>query len=482
MKNIKIMEKNKKNYISLILIIIGLIIISILIKGIIDYQDDDYNYLLDDENIKELSFSCDLLDPLVTDENTVKYYPYETTYGVGDDVYCRIDSDQFSPTDISLTYYNEDNPNIDLVTILTPDRNWKIEPNLKEIINEYTIKANDTDSKLNRLFFKFHIKNNENITDNKYKFTFSIITLKKGYEEYKAYGTNIELDMKSNYRLKFTKDKVEAQKLNNNKSYEKTYEFNCNNCNIYAPQNFIYQDYENGRAMISSTIDNLMLFDFNKGILGTYSSAYWLYSQNERFEEGTYMYVAKKGNDKYGIIDKDGKVIKDYVLSKMCYGNQLPQDCLSYSVEGDVIAEKKNNKYGIIKITSNDVVMDYKYDDIKILNSKYFKTKEADKWYIYNLKTREKQIQEGFDIIYKITNNILIVPKNGYWYFINYNNEVINSFKMDEEYKYISYLVEREDNNIIYIYTHKDEDGREEPKEKYIYNVKDNKLEKEKTN
>lgn len=470
-------EKNKKNYISIIIIIIGIIILSIFIKGIINYQDKEDNNDINNQatfNKEKISFTCELVDPEEKENNYPTYTP--NSYGVGDYVYCIINNySNFKPTELNIFYYNEDNKNIDLVSVKSLTEDWKIELKSEEKYSDISLTPASDNLDLKNIIFKFYIKNNDNITDNKYQINISKIELKRNNEKYEIYDKNIELTTGKNYRLKITKDKVESYKLLN-KSYEKINEITCKECHIYVPQSFIYEDYKNGKVVINNDTNSIILYDMNKGILGTYGSINWLYSKNDPHENGTYLYVGNKDNTKYGIIDKDGNLIKDYVLEKSCYGNQTPRDCLSYSIEDNLLVNKKDNKYGIIKIISDDIVIDYKYDDVKLINSKYFKVKENDKWYIYNYSNKTKQIEEGFDIIYELTDNVLIVPKNGYWQFINYNNTSINSIKIDEEYKYIYYYPDSKEPNIIHININNDEYGT--IKESYDYNINDNTLKK----
>ncbi len=484
-KKIKIIEKNKKNYISIFIIVIGLILILILVNGIKNYQDKDEYNVTNNSTIfdKEMfNFECDLVDPEEKEKNYPTYTSYN--YGVGDYVYCKINNySNFKPTELNISYYNEDNKNINLVSVKSLTDDWKIKLNSTEKYNDISMVSISDNLELKNIVFKFYIKNNENITDNKYIIKISTVELKRNHEKYNIYNKDIELATGQNYRLKFTKDKIESYKLSNDGTYIKIKEANCKECHIYVPQAFIYEDYQNGKVVIDDSDNTKILYDMNKGILGTYSAIYWLYPKNKSYEEGTYLYVGKKDKDKYGIIDKDGNLIKDYVLDKMCYGNQTPNMCLSYSIEDNLLVDKKNDKYGIIKITSDDIVIDYKYDDIKLINSKYFKVKQNDKWYIYNYAKKNKQIEEGFDIIYELTDNILIVPRNGYWHFINYNNNLVNyeQIEINEEYNYIYYYTDSKDKNIIHICFSTDEYGHDIKKESYIYNINDNTLKKEAT-
>lgn len=476
-KKIKNIEKNKKNYISIIIIIIGLIIIAVFVKKIMNYQKQEINDTITNNQIifdkEKLDFECDLINP----EEKTKNYPTYTqySYGVGDYIYCKINNyNKYQPTKLNIFYYNGDNKNIDLIDIKSLTEDWKINLTTNEKYNDISIVSSNENSKLQDIVFKFYIKSNND------KYDIKISSIGIDDDKYKIYNKVIELPTGKKYRLKFTNDKIESYKLSTDGSYIKIKDSECKECHIYVPQAFIYEDYQNGKVVISD-LDNLkMLYDMNKGIIGTYGSIYWLYSKNDTYKEGTYLYVGNKDNTKYGIIDKDGNIIKDYVLEKECSGNQIPRNCLRYSIEDNLLATKKNNKYGIIRLTSDDIVIDYKYDDIKLINSKYFQVKENDKWYIYNYSSKDKQIEKGYDYIYSLADNVLIVKENNNWIFKNYNNITItdNQITTNDEYKYLVYYTDEKNKNIIHIEVTETEYGAGGTLAYYDFNIEKNTLTK----
>ena len=94
----------------------------------------------------------------------------------------------------------------------------------------------------------------------------------------------------------------------------------------------------------------------------------------------------------------------------------------SYSVENNMIVNVKNNKYGIIKITGNEIVIDYLYDNIELLNDKYFKVKENNKWYLYSFEKKDKEKEESYIDLMIIDNILFSINEDNNLYIENGNN------------------------------------------------------------
>ena len=139
-----------------------------------------------------------------------------------------------------------------------------------------------------------------------------------------------------------------------------------------------------------------VLYDFNKGVIGKYSS--------EIEDLDKYFIVKDIKTEKYGIIDKDGKIIRE--LKSDGFGIKVAP-CLNtgtYSLEYDLITEKKDKKYGIIKITQDEIVVEHQFDDIRLYNNKYFKAKIDGLWYLYDLNTSTQIIDKGYQELFIVNN------------------------------------------------------------------------------
>ena len=194
------------------------------------------------------------------------------------------------------------------------------------------------------------------------------------------------------------------------------------------------QDLEKGKLAIYDG-EKLVLYDFEKGVIGKYGQTiYTLYTDDDYNKK--YYYVSDVNTKKYGIIDFDGKKIKNFTMEKL--DKLLTCDLLSntYSIKYDLIVEKKNNKYGIIKITKDEIVIEHIYDDIRIYNDKYYKAKLEDKWYLYSYETKEKVHEQGYKEIFFATDNILVTQIDNYLHIKDYNG---NNIIEDEIQTYIDY-------------------------------------------
>ena len=95
--------------------------------------------------------------------------------------------------------------------------------------------------------------------------------------------------------------------------------------------------------------------------------------------DGDVTLVAKLSG-KYGIIDKEGKEIVPYEyedIKESNFGIELPQH---YKI-------KKNNKWGMLNIANQQIVVPIEYDEIEENEGVICKVRSGDKWGIINLET-----------------------------------------------------------------------------------------------
>ena len=114
----------------------------------------------------------------------------------------------------------------------------------------------------------------------------------------------------------------------------------------------------------------------------------WLYDESGRGtnNEGRYIKVRNDYSGLYGIIDKDGNLIHEFNLGIPDGNAEIKKQFMlnKYSIADDLIVDYQNGKFGVVKITSNDIVVDYQYDDIELVDSTTYKAKLNDEWNTYN--------------------------------------------------------------------------------------------------
>lgn len=462
-ENVKVGNKDKSNRISkkqLWLISGGGVLLLIIIFALFTtiYLDDGSKKNLGDVNENGASdfkakyggfnFKCTSNSP--KDEVTI--LPTSSNgYTVGEDIYCNFDIDDYYSVFKMSFKYNE-NDNIKLINVESLDNGWNVDNSSNNIFLERT----NPSSKINDVILKFNIASNKSVADN-YKIKISDIKFNTNYiDDDKETLLRVNKNP-SNYKLKITKTNIESYKLQSDGSYIKINDFSCESCNTYGPLVFSYKDFNNGKVMLADHENRSILYSMEKGVLGTYRSARWLNNKDSMFntDSGKYIFVWSEDTKKAGIIDTDGNIIKSFHIEdtpNYCSSNYVR--CLEYSIENNLFVDKKNGKCGIIKLLSDDIVIDYKYDNIEIYDGPYFKVKEEGKWYLID-QSDKKVLSYGHDFIAAFDFGILVmdeVENNKYnTKIIDYTGkdltntiEVIDNYSMDGRYEY-----ETSDNEII---------------------------------
>lgn len=208
--------------------------------------------------------------------------------------------------------------------------------------------------------------------------------------------------------------------------------------------------YDGSLADSTSTEDKkIVFFDIDKGILNTYVNYYTVYNISD-----SYIYMGKIGYKTDAlIVNYSGDIIKNskdknFVLN--CY-----EGCFlntnSFDIDNDYIVTIKSDKYGIEKITNDEVILDNIYEDIvfndydkfmsysydadeKVDNNgktyyekfKYIKLKLNNKWYLYDLVNKKNVINNSYDEIILISDKVIMIYDNNEIFFVNYNGEKID--------------------------------------------------------
>lgn len=197
----------------------------------------------------------------------------------------------------------------------------------------------------------------------------------------------VDKDNDDNYMAVKVNDIITFSMRNkSDEEFTKISEYKCTDdkCSLgVGIQGLTIYDNTNGIYGIDDN-KKLILYNVGKGVVGTYSI-----NGTSMYEDGKvkYLYIKSIDNEKYGIVDLNGNVIKDFNLDY--YNKYYPFLTNWYSIKDDAVIDYKNGKYGIIKITSNDVLADYSYDEIKIDDSYYFEARINNEWNLYVIKSNE---------------------------------------------------------------------------------------------
>lgn len=207
------------------------------------------------------------------------------------------------------------------------------------------------------------------------------------------------------------------------------------------------EEIDNNIVIIyDGTIDDenrkIVFFDVNNGVLKTYTG----YSKASSLYNSKYIHLMSSDNKKQLIVDYMGNVVKEgknYKIS--CYeGCYIKKD--SYNIEKDYIITVKDDKYGIEKISDDEVLLDNLYDDISwsdwavffdndktdndgekyYIEKNYVKIKENNKWYLYNLNDKTLVIDTGYEELILVNDNTILVYDNKEIYFIDYKGNKID--------------------------------------------------------
>lgn len=487
------MKKNKKKIIIIIVSILLLLVTIGIILFVFLFKDKEENNIKPNDNTENKE--------TIQDNKPIEYkytkdgpgflcsnkelYSQTFSYDKGDYVYCEIgyEVDGASPGITEIWFETTHDDNIEYIEIADVFDNWKLESK-----NGIIHLKSDTPVSFGDGLYKVKFRIIPSTQKEKLQISFKNIKYKNANDEYYQTDDSIielTINKETNYKHEFSEkhDEINFYKFNKTNGYEKINNYKCTSkdCYEYATECTSYNDQDKGKLLILDG-NKAVLYDFNKGILGTYLTGINMIEN--------YFIVQDINNQKYGIIDLDGKIIKEFKSDG--YGASKIAKCFNkntYSLKYDLITEKKDNKYGIIKITKDETVIEHEFDDIRLYNDKYFKAKIDNNWYLYSIDTKEKVIEEGYKELFIANNEIVITQIDKYLYIKDYqgNNIIEDKIEVLIEYNENACcatpggIAVKEENGIINIFI--DEPTKEDvgyKQNKYEYNIKDKKLTKTK--
>lgn len=197
---------------------------------------------------------------------------------------------------------------------------------------------------------------------------------------------------------------------------------------------------------VSSSFDGkfnpskLILFDaINGKKISEYNDIISSYSLKSNSGSTKYIILVNKDNQT-AIVDLNDNYLKNYSNKKYVISSYEGQwvSSSSYLTENDMIVTIDNDKYGIERITEDKVLINHDYDEIMLCDivnyqnsdlyaSKYFKARNGNKWSLYSLDKGTRVIENDFNKIYLLSENVIVVYNDGYITFIDYDgNNIIN--------------------------------------------------------
>ena len=483
------MKKNKK-----IIIIIVSILLIISILGIVlylyfskdkkennlDLKDLNENKETNEDN-KPIEYKYTKEGPGFVCSNK-ELYTNTINYEKGEYVYCEIsfELNGAGPGITEIWFENTHDDDIEYIEIKDVFENWKLDS--KDGIIHL---KSDTPVSFGDGLYKVKFRIIPSTQKEKLLISFKNIKYKNENNEYYQTDDSIielSINKENNYIHKMSDkdDEIIFYKFDKTKGYEEINKYKCKNesCYEYASQCTSYIDRYNGKMFIHDG-DKAILYDFTKGIIGTYQQGIDMIDK--------YFIVQEPKTKKYGIIDLNGKIIKE--LTSDGFGNKVGP-CFNedtYSIEHNLITEKKDNKYGIVKINQDEIVINHNFDDIRLFNDKYFKAKQEDKWYLYSIESKEKIIEEGYKELFIANEEVIITQIDNYLYIKDYqgNNIIEDKIKVlidNNEGACCGAsggITIKEEKGIITIFVDEPtNDGIDYKEQKYEYNIKDKKLTK----
>lgn len=248
----------------------------------------------------------------------------------------------------------------------------------------------------------------------------------------------------------FTFAKAENKEdIDSTKSIIRTYNCKKDDCMVYVSNSFNTL-YDN-RFVILNEMEKVFIYDFSldKVVSNLYDEFVSVYED----------YYVVKSEAKYGLITKSGVevVSADY-------------DLLDFDKKYEsYIKVLKDDLYGVLDLDNGNLVIDTKYKDINICDTKYFSILKDGLWYV--IDKNENVLTNGYEYVFGFNKGYIALKDNSLQ-FLKYNKEIEESLN----------------ENVIYLYENSEFDIKKnssyisievnngEEKNKYQYNISRNNL------
>lgn len=199
---------------------------------------------------------------------------------------------------------------------------------------------------------------------------------------------------------------------------------------VYECNNYKCGQYKNEYFQYNSCLDSIAVIED-----GIYKYLY-NYKAGQEVIDKLDEIVAVKKDDKYiGFIVKDSSSQKyGYVDTRGIIKIEMKYDSLGLISNGrlydrgfnlidDKLIASIDGKYGVIKITTGEPVIDFEYDNIYLGPNNYYVVKDGKKYYLID-NEKNKILDNPYDMIFAFE-KILIVSENNYIKIVDYRGNKI---------------------------------------------------------
>ena len=198
-------------------------------------------------------------------------------------------------------------------------------------------------------------------------------------------------------------------------------------------------DKEKGKILLygkyteGGYFDSILLYDIGNGTYIEWKNICYvlvLY-KNKNGDVNNYNIALVDMNKEIQIITIDGEIIRKFSGKEIVvddYEVMIANENY-YNVEDDMIITKKNNKYGLEKISNEQIILDYVYDDMQF-EENYIKIKEDNKWYLYDINSDKRITINSYDRLYVLEENIILVLEDKNISVKDFNNNLVSNDKI----------------------------------------------------
>ena len=190
--------------------------------------------------------------------------------------------------------------------------------------------------------------------------------------------------------------------VDNSKSILGTYNCKNDDCSVYVNES-LESIYDN-KYLIVKENDKVFIYDFllNKVVSDYYDEVVYNLNNN---------YLVVKRINKYGVISRAGLSIVDTLYDEINYD----------AVYDSYIKVKNNNLYGVLDLDNGNIIIDLKYKDLNITDSKYYSIFKDDLWYV--IDENENILTNGYKYVFSFNKGFIALKDNNLE-ILKYNKEI----------------------------------------------------------
>ena len=232
------------------------------------------------------------------------------------------------------------------------------------------------------------------------------------------------------------------------KKYLGMYNCESTSCSLYNKDNITFNSNADNTLLISDNGKGI-IFNYSTNMILTEAYTSWY---TVTVASRTYLVAVDTKSNIYG--PNGSNITKnEYTDIGSVINGKL------YEYADTYITAKKDGKWGVINITNDKMIVNFKYDDIRIDSKDIFEVKENNLWYATK-STGEKLISTGYTEIVKADAKYLMVIKDNTFDIVDYTGASLiktdidapKAFKRyDDNGNMVGITLKDEGNNIILI-------------------------------